>query len=77
MFARWRQENSFSYLSAADVDIVGKELRVTLAPQFSSHRSRAIARLCIDLNKFSARVSGTDLRLVLNCATALTSSTSS
>jgi hypothetical protein len=55
--------------SAADLDVAGRELRVTLAPQSSPHRSRAIARLCADLNKLGAIVPGTNLRLVLDCAT--------
>jgi hypothetical protein len=55
--------------SAADLDVTGRELRVTLAPQSSPHRSRAIARLCADLNKLGAIVPGTNLRLVLDCAT--------
>ena len=63
--------------SAADLQVVGGELRVTLVPQSSPHRSRAIARLCADLNKLAARVPGTDLRLVLDCATAPPSSASS
>jgi len=54
--------------SAADLEVTDHELRVTLAPQSSPHRSRAIATLCADLNKLGAVVPGTDLRLVLDCA---------
>jgi hypothetical protein len=54
--------------SSADLEVVGKELRVTLAPQSSPHRSRAVAALCTSLNKVGAVVPGTELRLVLDCA---------
>jgi len=56
--------------SAADLEVVGNELRVTLAPQSSPHRSRAVANLCADLNKLGTVVPGTRLRLVLDCTTA-------
>lgn len=54
--------------SPADLEVYGRELRVTLAPQSSPHRSRAIADLCADLNKLGAVVPGTSLRLILDCA---------
>ena len=54
--------------SSADLEVVGDELRVTLAPQSSPHRSRAIAALCTSLNKDRTTVPGTRLRLVLDCA---------
>ena len=53
--------------SPADIQVAGDELRVTLAPQSSPHRSRAIAALCTSLNKERAAVPGTGLRLVLDC----------
>lgn len=52
----------------ADLEVTDDELRVTLAPQSSAHRSRAIAALCDDLNKLATTVPGTNLRLVLDCA---------
>lgn len=55
---------------AANLEVVGHELWLTLAPQSSPHRGRAIADLCADLNKLGAVVPGTALRLVLNCATS-------
>jgi len=55
--------------SAADIEVTDTELRVTLAPQSSPHRSRAIAALCSDLNKLETTAPGTSLRLVLDCAT--------
>ncbi len=55
--------------SAADLEVTKDELRVTLAPQSSPHRSRAIAALCADLNKLGTVVPGTGLRLILDCAT--------
>ena len=39
------------------------ELRVTLAPQSSPHRTRAIAALCEELNRTSTRFPGTRLTL--------------
>ncbi len=55
--------------SPADIEVTDTELRVTLAPQSSPHRSRAIEALCSDLNKLETTVPGTSLRLVLDCAT--------
>lgn len=54
--------------SSADLEVTDDELRVTLAPQSSPHRSRAIAALCGSLNKMAAVVPGTGLRLILDCA---------
>jgi len=55
--------------SPADIEVTDRELRVTIAPQSSPHRSEAIASLCASLNKLDAIVPGTRLRLVLDCAT--------
>lgn len=49
--------------SAADLDVTNTELRVTLAPLSSAHRSRAIAALCEQLNGAAAYFPGTRLRL--------------
>jgi len=49
--------------SAGDLAIVGDELHVTLNPQSSPHRTRAIADLCEILNATDTRFPGTDLRL--------------
>jgi len=57
--------------SPADIVVTDHELRVTIAPQSSSHRSQAIAALCASLNKLETIVPGTRLRLVLDCATHL------
>ena len=54
--------------SPADITVGDHELRVTIAPQSSPHRSRAIAALCASLNKLDTVVPGTRLRLVLDCA---------
>ncbi|MEE9185220.1 MAG: hypothetical protein V3U39_12210 [Acidimicrobiia bacterium] len=53
--------------STADIEVTATELRVTLAPQSSPHRSRAVDALCADLNKRGTVVPGTGLRLVLAC----------
>lgn len=49
--------------SAADLEVQDSELRVTLAPLSSPHRSRAIADMCEVLNKMEVRYPGTDLKL--------------
>ena len=49
--------------SAGDLEVTGDELRVTLTPQSSPHRTRAIAELCRWLDATEARFPGTALRL--------------
>jgi len=49
--------------SAADIDVTAEELRVTLAPMSSPHRSRAVAALCEDINREAVRFPGTRLRM--------------
>ena len=49
--------------SSADLEVTEHELRVTLAPQSSPHRSRSIAQLCTLLNATHTPFPGTDLRL--------------
>jgi transposase len=49
--------------SAADIEVTQTDLRVTLAPLSSAHRTRAIAALCEDLNKSKAVFPGSQLRL--------------
>jgi transposase len=49
--------------SPADIAVTPTELRVTLAPLSSPHRSRAIAALCDKLNATGAVFPGTRLRL--------------
>jgi hypothetical protein len=51
-------------ISAADLKATKRELRVTLAPQSSPHRTRAIAALCEELNQRKAVFPGSSLRLV-------------
>jgi transposase len=50
-------------LSAADLEVTPAELRVTLAAQSSSHRTRAIAALCEELNLTNTFFPGSQLRL--------------
>jgi hypothetical protein len=52
-----------AFRSAADITVTGGELRVSLAPQSSPHRTRAIAALCDELNKHPVRFPGTNLTL--------------
>jgi hypothetical protein len=49
--------------SAADLEVTQTELRVTLAPQSSPHRTRAIAALCEELNATNTHFPGSPLRL--------------
>ena len=47
----------------ADIEVTDKELRVTLAPMSSAHRTRAIAALCEELNRMPVVFPGSYLRL--------------
>ena len=49
--------------SAADLHVTSREIRVTLAPQSSPHRTRAIVALCEKLNKTPMCFPGSKLRL--------------
>jgi len=49
--------------STAALEPTKDELRVTLSPLSSSHRSQAVAALCETLNKTETRFPGTDLRM--------------
>lgn len=57
-----------AFNSAADLEVTATELRVTLAPLSSPHRSKAIAKLCQELNKTPVRYPGT--KLILRFAVA-------
>jgi hypothetical protein len=50
-------------VSVADLEATQTELRVTLAPQSSPHRTRAIAALCEELNQTNTCFPGSQLRL--------------
>jgi len=47
--------------STAALEPSGNELRITLSPLSSPHRSQALAALCATLNKTETRFPGTDL----------------
>jgi len=49
--------------SAADIDVIDTELRVTLMPLSSAHRTRALAALCEQLDATKTVFPGTQLRL--------------
>jgi hypothetical protein len=49
--------------SAADLEVTDTELRITLAPQSSPHRTRAVACLCEELNHTEITFPGSRLRL--------------
>jgi len=49
--------------SAADIEVTDQELRLTLAPMSSPHRTKAIAALCQELNRFETVFPGSNLRL--------------
>lgn len=50
-----------AFASAADQEVTTTELRVTLAPQSSAHRTRAIAALCAALDGAAVTFPGTKL----------------
>lgn len=56
--------------SQADIEVDEKELRVTLAPLSSEHRSKAIAAMCETLNQMEVCFPGTKLRLRFGVARA-------
>jgi len=49
--------------SAGDIEVTDRELRVTLAPLSSPHKTRAIAALCQELNQSETLFPGSTLRL--------------
>ena len=49
--------------SAADIEVTDQELRLTLAPMSSHHRTKAIAALCQELNRSETVFPGSNLRL--------------
>ncbi|HLB16281.1 MAG TPA: hypothetical protein VJM14_15215 [Burkholderiales bacterium] len=55
---------------AADIEVVGDELHVRLAPLSSAHRTRAVAALCDELNGTGTRFPGTKLRVRYSIAAA-------
>jgi transposase len=52
-----------AFNGAADIQVTRTELRVTLAPLSSPHRTRAIAALCEELNASATLFPGSNLRL--------------
>ncbi len=63
--------------SSGDIDLTGAELRVTLAPLSSAHRTKAVAALCEDLNRSPVRFPGSALRLRFAVASAASDRTDS
>ena len=49
--------------SAADIEVTDRELRVTLAPMSSLHKTKAVAALCQELNQSETLFPGSVLRL--------------
>ena len=49
--------------SAADIEVTAQELRITLVPLSSPHRTRAVAALCEELNSLDTLFPGSRLRL--------------
>ena len=49
--------------SDADLEIIDGELRVSIAPQYSPHRTEVIANLCARLDAMGAKFPGSNLRL--------------
>ena len=50
-------------ISAADLEVTPRQLRVPLAPLSSAHRTQAIAALCNELNQSETLFPGSSLRL--------------
>jgi len=50
-------------MSSASIEPTEKELCITLAPLSSSHRSKAEASVCNELNRMGVAFPDTDLRL--------------
>jgi len=57
-----------AFNTSADLEVTDTELRVTLAPLSSPHRTKAIANLCQELNQAPARYPGTNLTLSFQVA---------
>jgi transposase len=57
-----------AFQSRGDLEVNHGEIRVTLAPQSSPHRTQAISKLCEKLTKIGVTFPGTDLRLALAVA---------
>lgn len=57
-----------AFQASADLEVTPTELRVTLAPMSSPHRTKAIASLCQKLNETPVRYPGTRLILRLQIA---------
>jgi len=55
-------------MSDADLDVTSEELRVTVTPLSSPHRTRALAALCQELNDRGVRFAGSALRLCYRVA---------
>jgi prepilin-type processing-associated H-X9-DG protein len=52
-----------AFASPADIEVTDRELRLTLTPMSSAHKTRAVAALCEQLNKFNTIFPGSILRL--------------
>jgi len=55
--------------SAADIDVTEDDLRITLAPLSSPHRTQALAALCAELDREAVAFPGTRLRMRFGVAT--------
>jgi prepilin-type processing-associated H-X9-DG protein len=62
--------------SAGDIHVTETEIRVTLAPLSSAHRTAAVAALCAELDAIGLRFPGTRLRLRYAVAAAKADSSS-
>jgi len=66
-YRQWRQDGrtiiQSMLQSSGDLEVHPGELRVILAPQSAPHRTRALARLCQELNVFGTTFPGSDLQI--------------
>jgi transposase len=69
-YRRWRQDGrtiiQSMLQSSGDLEVRPGMLRVMLAPQSAQHRSRALARLCEELNALGTKFPGSDLLLIFS-----------
>jgi hypothetical protein len=54
-----------TFQSSASLEVVDNELRVTIGPQSSPHRTAALSALCAQLDALAIPFHGTQLRLRL------------
>jgi hypothetical protein len=57
------EDEGRTFIQMADIEPTDDQLRITLAPLSSPHRSRVLESLCDDLNKTNTLFPGTRLQM--------------